>query len=70
MGISETIIQFVLYEHFRSMVEDIEETPANARYINFMLAGATAKLCASAITYPHGLLDLFKRFIDASICRL
>ncbi|CAD5218888.1 unnamed protein product [Bursaphelenchus okinawaensis] len=53
MGISETIIQFVLYEHFRSIIDGIEFSQENTRFANFMLAGAGAKFCACVMTYPH-----------------
>jgi solute carrier family 25 protein 33/36 len=53
MGISETIIQFVLYENFRSIIDEIEFTQEKTRFANFMLAGGAAKFCACIITYPH-----------------
>ncbi|KAH7724668.1 Protein T09F3.2 [Aphelenchoides avenae] len=53
VGISETIIQFVLYEHFRSMIDLSWYSPENTKFLNFMLAGGTAKFCATLITYPH-----------------
>ncbi|KAI6214182.1 Carrier protein [Aphelenchoides besseyi] len=53
IGISETIIQFVLYEQIRNIVDDIEFSHENTRFANFMLAGAVAKFCACIATYPH-----------------
>lgn len=53
MGISETIIQFVLYENFRSMVDDIEFSHEKTKFANFMLAGGAAKFFACVIAYPH-----------------
>ncbi|KAF1657415.1 UNVERIFIED_CONTAM: Solute carrier family 25 member 36-A, partial [Eudyptes robustus] len=53
MGISETIIQFVLYEHFRQIIDEIDFHQENTRFANFMLAGAGAKFCACIMTYPH-----------------
>lgn len=62
MGISETVIQFVLYEHVRShLVEaaaatqtDDEDRRKKVDFINFMLAGGTAKFFACVAAYPHG----------------
>uniref|UniRef100_A0A7E4UXN1 Mitochondrial carrier protein Rim2 n=1 Tax=Panagrellus redivivus TaxID=6233 RepID=A0A7E4UXN1_PANRE len=53
MGISETIIQFVLYEHFRGIIDDMDWAKENTKYINFMIAGGVAKFCACILTYPH-----------------
>ncbi|KAI6175660.1 hypothetical protein M3Y97_00714300 [Aphelenchoides bicaudatus] len=53
VGVSETIIQFVLYENFRSIIDEIEFSQEKTRFANFMLAGGTAKFCACVITYPH-----------------
>jgi len=41
MGISETIIQFVLYEHFRNIIDNshTENTNENTKFLNFMIAG-------------------------------
>lgn len=60
VGISETVIQFVLYEELRSsllevgsLVED-EEKRNKVDFINFMLAGGSAKFFACVAAYPHG----------------
>jgi solute carrier family 25 protein 33/36 len=45
-GITESAIQFALYEESKSMIEE----PSNIKY--FLTAGA-CKLLASALTYPH-----------------
>lgn len=45
-GITESAIQFALYEESKSMIEE----PSNVKY--FLTAGA-CKLLASALTYPH-----------------
>lgn len=55
MGVSETIIQFVLYEHLRQMIDPSAFTQENTKFITFMLAGGTAKFCACILTYPHGI---------------
>ncbi|KAI1705093.1 mitochondrial carrier protein domain-containing protein [Ditylenchus destructor] len=50
MGISETMIQFVLYEQLRAMVEEEDK---DTKFYTFMLIGGIAKFCACVITYPH-----------------
>ena len=54
MGISETIIQFVLYEKLREIIDEMEWTKENTKYFNFMIAGGIAKFFACVIAYPHG----------------
>jgi len=58
MGISETIIQFVLYEHFRSIIDNshAENANENTRFLNFMIAGGMAKFLACLIAYPHEVI--------------
>ncbi|KAE9555781.1 hypothetical protein FO519_000995 [Halicephalobus sp. NKZ332] len=53
MGISETIIQFVLYEKLREAIDEMEWTKENTKYFNFMIAGGIAKFFACVIAYPH-----------------
>uniref|UniRef100_A0A914ZT29 Mitochondrial carrier protein n=1 Tax=Parascaris univalens TaxID=6257 RepID=A0A914ZT29_PARUN len=61
MGISETVIQFVLYEHVRSHLVEAaaatqtvdEDRRKKVDFINFMLAGGTAKFFACVAAYPH-----------------
>jgi solute carrier family 25 protein 33/36 len=53
MGISETIIQFVLYEHLRAFIDDYHYLNDNTKFLNFMLAGGCAKFFACIIAYPH-----------------
>ncbi|VDK54909.1 unnamed protein product [Anisakis simplex] len=64
MGISETMIQFVLYEHVRShLVKAAARNAAESEYdedkrntidfLHFMLAGGTAKFFACVAAYPH-----------------
>ncbi|CAJ0586851.1 unnamed protein product, partial [Mesorhabditis spiculigera] len=57
-GVSETMIQFVLYEHLRQMLlewhgqqEDSDRRKLD--FLNFMVAGGTAKFVACVIAYPH-----------------
>ncbi|KAK0396206.1 hypothetical protein QR680_001620 [Steinernema hermaphroditum] len=60
MGISETMIQFVLYEYFRQIVDDRigigitkngDKKPSN--FISCMVSGGVAKFFACVIAYPH-----------------
>ncbi|KHN76232.1 Solute carrier family 25 member 36-A [Toxocara canis] len=59
MGISETVIQFVLYEHVRNhLVESAAQAEDDEKrnkidFVNFMLAGGTAKFFACVTAYPH-----------------
>ncbi|KAJ1357937.1 hypothetical protein KIN20_016212 [Parelaphostrongylus tenuis] len=56
VGVSETVIQFVIYEHLRNILlrhhEDYEDK-GKADFLNFMVAGGFAKFFACVITYPH-----------------
>jgi solute carrier family 25 protein 33/36 len=53
MGISETIIQFVLYEYLRAFIDDYHYVNENKKFLNFMVAGGCAKFIACIIAYPH-----------------
>ncbi len=55
-GISETIIQFVVYEYLRQSVVSNRETDKRNKtdFLTFMLCGASAKLVAAVSTYPYG----------------
>lgn len=59
VGISETVIQFVIYEHLRSLLlahEERSEDEARRSkmdFINFMVAGGSAKFIACVAAYPH-----------------
>lgn len=65
-GISETIIHFVIYEFIKSKLKQRREAICRAndkKYVEsgyhvlqFMIAGAISKTCASILTYPHGKL--------------
>ncbi|KAE9417563.1 hypothetical protein Angca_008274, partial [Angiostrongylus cantonensis] len=54
-GVSETVIQFVIYEHLRSILlrhRNVYEDKGKD-FLNFMVAGGCAKFFACVITYPH-----------------
>ncbi|KAK6014752.1 hypothetical protein OSTOST_19857 [Ostertagia ostertagi] len=55
-GVSETMIQFVIYEHLRGLLlrhhlEDDDKGKMD--FLNFMVAGGCAKFIACVIAYPH-----------------
>ncbi|GMT16955.1 hypothetical protein PFISCL1PPCAC_8252 [Pristionchus fissidentatus] len=58
-GISETVIQFVLYEHLRqallsqSRANGDDDERRNIDFLNFMVAGGIAKFVACVAAYPH-----------------
>ncbi|CAI4225770.1 unnamed protein product [Auanema sp. JU1783] len=55
-GVSETVIQFVIYEHLRSLLLNTANHGNDARkmdFLNFMVAGGAAKFIACVIAYPH-----------------
>jgi solute carrier family 25 protein 33/36 len=63
-GISETMIHFVIYEFIKSKLKqrreaicranDQEYVESGYHVLQFMLAGAISKTCASIMAYPHG----------------
>ncbi|GMR37275.1 hypothetical protein PMAYCL1PPCAC_07470 [Pristionchus mayeri] len=56
-GISETVIQFVLYEYLRQSLlrrsNGDDEERKNIDFVNFMVAGGIAKFVACVAAYPH-----------------
>ena len=67
MGISETVIHFVIYEAVKKRLQDWSqsnrtlldeeydvEKKTSIDFIQFMAAGAISKTVASSIAYPHG----------------
>ncbi|XP_055916599.1 mitochondrial carrier protein Rim2 isoform X2 [Eupeodes corollae] len=59
VGISETVVHFVIYEAIKSKLVEYHGThhPGDLKtsrdFFEFMLAGATSKTIASCIAYPH-----------------
>lgn len=57
MGISETIIHFVIYEAIKAeLIEHrstITEEKSSKDFLEFMMAGAISKTVASCVAYPH-----------------
>ena len=59
LGVSEGVIQWVLYERFKRLARPTQpgETQSAASYVgSIMGASAGAKAIASLITYPHEVL--------------
>ena len=54
MGISETALQFAVYERLKSVVKQYREKENGAgKVCDYMAAAGLAKLIASTSTYPH-----------------
>lgn len=63
MGISETVIHFVIYEAIKAhLLEMRNRNPSQAKtsrdFFEFMLAGAISKTVASCVAYPHGRFSI------------
>jgi solute carrier family 25 protein 33/36 len=61
VGISETIIHFVIYEFLKGKLQEMNQKPDSmdsetgvSYFVKFMIAGATSKTFASVVAYPHG----------------
>ncbi|CAG9831810.1 unnamed protein product [Diabrotica balteata] len=57
MGISETIVHFVIYEAIKAKLiahrSHVSDERSSKDFLEFMLAGAISKTVASCIAYPH-----------------
>ena len=58
VGVTETCIHFVVYEHIKSKLRVHKEKTRPGQtsafdFVEFMLAAATSKTFASIIAYPH-----------------
>jgi len=58
VGISETIIHFVIYEKLKSSFLSVLETAEGERstsvYLCFALSAGCSKMIAATVAYPHG----------------
>lgn len=58
-GITETIIHFVIYEAIKAKLmavrahQSLDGDKKTRDFVEFMMAGAVSKTCASCIAYPH-----------------
>lgn len=67
-GISETIIHFVIYEFIKAKLKERRERICREKceeyresgyhVLQFMVASAISKTCASILAYPHGTVRL------------
>lgn len=63
VGISETIIHFVIYEFLKSKLQERSDrfiingndNKNASHFLQFMIAGAISKTFASVVAYPHGM---------------
>lgn len=58
VGVTETVIHFVIYEsikaHLLSDSHSLDGQRSYMDFLRFMFAGACSKTCATCIAYPHG----------------
>lgn len=53
LGVTETTIQWVLYERLKLLTKDTEGKGPLAEWAGVLGSAGTAKCVASLITYPH-----------------
>lgn len=53
VGVSETIVHFVIYENLKSRLESIENQSNLPNFFAYLTAGACSKSCATTLCYPH-----------------
>eukprot|EP01136_Pigoraptor_vietnamica_P027735 Opistho-1_new@84397 len=69
-GIAETCIQFMLYERFKATMRQYRKDEAKGTaevdhvFVDYLLAGGTAKLFATLATYPHEVVRTRLREVD------
>jgi len=77
MGISETVIHFVIYEAVkkrlqdwshsgRSLADEEKDEKSTSDFFQFMIAGALSKTVATCIAYPHG--NVFSFLVNSISC--
>jgi solute carrier family 25 protein 33/36 len=54
LGISETVMQFIIYEKLKSFLDQRKHKQSTP--FDYLLAGGFSKFCAASITYPHEVL--------------
>ena len=60
VGVTETVIHFVIYEGIKARLREYkgtqiyEEQRSMFDFVEFMAAGATSKTIATCVAYPHG----------------
>jgi hypothetical protein len=60
VGVSETIVHFVIYEYVKARLQSSQNTTARASddpglfdFVSYLTAAACSKSCASTLCYPH-----------------
>ncbi len=63
MGVSETIVHFVIYEQIKAQLQLIQmnqnrssDDPDLFNFISYLGAAACSKSCASTLCYPHEVI--------------
>jgi len=56
LGICETIIHFVLYERLKMLLVGDSDQRTGSDFLRFMACGATSRLVAALVAYPHEVL--------------
>ncbi|WFD32426.1 Pyrimidine nucleotide transporter, mitochondrial [Malassezia sp. CBS 17886] len=56
VGVSESTIQWVLYERLKRFETPLADTPGRTPWLQTVSAAGTAKLVATVITYPHEVI--------------
>lgn len=67
VGISETVIHFVIYEAVKATLAAYKTSGADDRkslrdFLEFMAAGSFSKTVASTIAYPHGKINCVTQY--------
>lgn len=66
IGISETVIHFVIYEAVKASLATCKAPNADRKtlrdFLEFMAAGSFSKTIASTIAYPHGKVGCIVQF--------
>ena len=60
MGVSETIVHFVIYEQIKAQLQLMQmnqnrspDDPGLSNFVSYLCAAACSKSCASTLCYPH-----------------
>ena len=63
MGVSETIVHFVIYEQIKAQIQLIQtnqnrslDDPDLFNFLSYLGAAACSKSCASTLCYPHEVM--------------
>ena len=65
LGVTETTIQWVLYERLKKLCGVVDGQNGVSQWIGMMASAGSAKLVATTITYPHEVCP-FESFLSES----